>query len=339
MFLYLGILVLLLASIFAPKNNKILFFISCFILFALAAMQHWNVGRDSLMYYDVFQGTQKAPFDEPLWSFIAQIAYYFHGNYYVFQSLFYLAVLVPIFYVIYKKSEHYQLSLFLFYAFFYYLNSFCIMRQSLAISMAVLCYYFLFEKKYIKAFAFYFLAVLAHKSAIITIVPVIFIFYRFSYKQILLILVSTFIIGLVLPIQKLGIFFGSYKKYINMVDHGIRTNQYIFSATFAVLNIIFLFFIRFDTEKNQKSASSSIVLLGFVVMNLSQQLVMALRVTQYFLIAQILYYTANIIAKDKNKTKWLLALLFFACIYFFGLLYRDSIGVIPYKTLFYTKSI
>jgi hypothetical protein len=342
MILYVGLLVLLLGSVFAPKNNKTLFFISCFVLFAVAALQHPLLGKDSGMYLRSFQSLKiggTTPISEPLWKWVATCIGKVGGNYIVFQVIYYLLVLSPVFYVIYKKSTHFQLTLFLFYAFFYYLNSYCILRQSLAVTLIIVFYYVLFEKKYILASIFYILAVLTHTSAAIAILPVAFLFIHFSKKQIIYILIAAFIVGILLPIEKFSFFLGPYKKLLTHPKWGLRPDTYVYTAVIGVLNAIFIFFMIPDTEENQKSANCNILFLGFLFMNLTQQLVLGLRITQYFMIAQIFYYTTNIEAKQENKIKWLIALLVFSSIYFFGLLYRDSIGIIPYKPLEWIQNL
>ena len=341
MTMYISLFLLLFGSVFLPKNNKKLFIISLLVLYAIAALQSATVGDDSTVYYDSFISIQNhllPPYKELGFKWISQLTILLNGGFYTFQAIIYVLILTPVAYVIYKKSQNYQLSLLLFVAFFYYTNSFCIMRQSLALSFAILVFYFIDDKKYILAIIVYILTIFAHSSGAIAIIAFILPFIKTTKKVSLIVLAFSFVIGLLIPIVKCAPLFGPYAHYItnmaNTPQWGIRPNHLLYAGVILALNCIFILFMYKDTDKDTQTLWCKLVLLGLVFMNLTQQLILGFRISQFFMISQIIYYPLNIEIKETHKKYWLYGLLLFATVYFIGLFIRDSSGVIPYKICF-----
>ncbi|OJF75886.1 MAG: hypothetical protein BKP49_10535 [Treponema sp. CETP13] len=345
MTIYISIFLLLFGSVFSQKNNKKLFIISLLVLYAIAALQSATVGADANMYYNSFKNIQNnhpPAYHEQGLKWLSQLVILLNGGFYTFQAIFYILILAPVGYVIYKKSKNYQLSLLLFVAFFYYTNSFCILRQSLALSFAIVVFYFIDDKKYILAIIAYILAFFSHKSGAIAIIAFILPFVKSTKKLDLIILAFTFVIGFLIPIVKCAPLLGPYSHYItnmaNAPQWGIRPNHLLYAGVIFALNGVFTLFMIKDTDKNTQSLWCKLVIIGLIIMNLTQQLILGFRISQFFMVAQIIYYPQNIELKKTYKKQWLYGLLLFATIYFIGLLIRDSSGIIPYDICFQLKT-
>ena len=110
-------------------------------------------------------------FREPGYSIFIKILGYFTGGserYYILVTS--ICSLIGPFYLIYKYSNNYSYSLLLYYALGFYTNTFNNIRQSIAMSIVFISFYYLFENRnLIKYILMVLLATTFHYSALIMV--------------------------------------------------------------------------------------------------------------------------------------------------------------------------
>lgn len=161
------------------QNGKIVYiFLFSLVLIVLTGFRADTVGKDTVMYHQLYDITRATTsFSETLgcWQnksieigylileFVLGRVMDFH-----FASLIFAIIsIAPVMVLIYKYSENYWLSLFIYLAFGMYTFTFAGVRQSLAMGICCIAFLFAKERKFVKFIIFIILAVFIHKSAVI----------------------------------------------------------------------------------------------------------------------------------------------------------------------------
>ncbi|OJF76364.1 MAG: hypothetical protein BKP49_07795 [Treponema sp. CETP13] len=332
MAIYFLILLILLFFIHY-KNEKRIFYFASVLLFLVFAFKNVNLGADTSSYFTHFKeliNGENHYKTEPIWGLLAHLNLFFGGYYKSFQIILFACTLPPVVYVIRKDSKNYVLSLFFYYAFFYYLNAFCIVRQAMALSYLLVCFHFIKTKKLVPATIFLIIAILCHNLAILGIVAFIFYFKRFSLKTIVIVLGLAFIAGLFVNEHFLFLVPSRYQNLFLWEGHGFREKLMPYILIIMAMNIVFIICLLRGSKTSLKSFWAQTVFAGLVIMNGSLNLVQGLRISQFFMITQIIFYANYTEEKEDKQNLYKWGLIAYSSIYFVGLLYRDSIGVVPY---------
>ena len=230
-----------------------------------------------------------------------------------------------------KVSSHYQYSLLCYVLLYFYFYSFNTTRQYLAIPFVLLSYYYLNAGNRIKYLLCLLCATLFHFSAIITVVVYFLKQYRIPKKAQILLLLSTFIIGLTPFVPSLmGSMLTStiYETHADSLSFGSRESLFSLSRLLLTFYTIWLV----NLLKN-KDIYIQILVVGVCFLNIFAYQVVLGRFAQYFTIVQIVVIP-NLAFLLKNG-KFLTALKFLSFIYMFAtwlyLISSNVGGVVPWK--------
>lgn len=329
LFYFLSVL-LLFGAFIKPKWQWPYMYLCFIFLFILSAFRATSVGTDTIGYEALFlrlkNGTSIR--QEQGWQFLNELVIFFGGSFEHLLIASTLLVLLPVFYVVRRYSLNPMLSLFLYYAFYIYLQSFNITRQTIAVSIVFLAFTFLLKKKYWQYCLIVILASTFHITALLCL-PLVFVNRIPDRNWIYLALifgsmvVSMFLSNIIL--QKSASLLG-YEGYLDRFESGTQTGLY-----FLILNA-FSVFILF-TAKN-RGTLFKLFFIYIAVANLTARIPFGYRVIYYFTILQILYLP-YFICNNKIKAKPLIFALVVLYAYLVFSRSSGSSGIIPYiNTLF-----
>src|SRR5699024_7747549 len=274
------------------------------ILFFLSAFRDISIGTDTESYEGIFNrvllGGQIV--QEAGWYYFNKVVVLLGGDFRWVLILSSLLVITPIYRVSRRYSFNPCLSIFLFYSLYFYLQSFNIMRQIIAVSILLLFIPFLFDKKYFYFIICVCLASLFHTTALLAL-PFIFINrLKLNKKWWCVIVFLSFIFGVSLSsflIDKVANLLG-YIHYLEAHDANKDTGLFMI-----ITNIFALLFIL-------TSSKDSVLLKLFFVYILFYNLIAgvpyAYRLIFVFSIVQVLflpYYIKNNIFGLRPEVKFL----------------------------------
>jgi len=322
---------LLLGALINSRQQKLFIVVSFIILFILAAFRDTNVGTDTLGYERIFLRIKAGgtAIQEIGWQALNKIVIYFNGGFEDLLIVSSLLILTPVFYVAKKYSVNPMLSIFLYYAFYLYLQSFNITRQSIAISIILCAYILLINKKNLFFVLLVLLAATFHTTALLCL-PLIFV-NRIPDKPIIYLVLMglTMVMGWVLSdyiINRLANLLG-YENYLKWDELDGSGGLYLI-----ILNAFFVFVLF--TAKN-RGVLFKLFFVFIVMANLTVKVPYGYRLIFYFTIIQVLYLPYFI---NNNKLLKARPLIFLLIVLYAYLVFSRSAGkggVIPYiNTLF-----
>lgn len=329
MLIYYLLLLLVLLFSLKPKSNISLFIIFCCLLF-VASQRGISVGTDTENYYDLYKDPdyvlQSVKGIEYGWLLLDYIAYYIFGSYKIllffssFLSLFFVFLAVK------RGVPNKPLYAIAFYILLYfYCSSLNIMRQSIALSIILLAYTYLNDKRW-KYYMIVFGAILFHSSAIIALLIPFFTRINISVFSYLVVLITSFAIGAMNMIGLLLGILGGTGLYSVYTDVILGENS--FSITRLMLNLLFIFLI---VMTNMKNYYIKIFFLGLVLLNIFSSVPIIARISQYLLITQVLLYPQiEFIYMKHNALLFKSILLIYALIVFVFSLNMNIGEVVPY---------
>lgn len=325
MIIYILLFFYLFACVYLFKKNKKLMLISLFIpLVILCSIRSINLGLSDtkVVYYNYFNNMLNMPlmqviksrgFDETL----------FFGFFKLFMNIYlnYRFILIilclPYFYFvakhIYKYSNNYLISIIVFIS-MYYLFSFYLIKQCIAIGILVFSYQYIIEKKPLKFLLTVLVATFIHKMSLIFLLAYPFANKKKFNKYNYLIIFIAFIIGSFFPrvvISLIGKFdyTGTLIKYMN---YGIYTTGVGMSAIggflISVVELIFChIFCKEDGDfgKTRWNVDLNLMTLGCVFFSFSSVVVEFYRVSLFFSIFCITRIS-NLSKKLSSKNKFML---------------------------------
>lgn len=290
----------------------------------------WNIGRDVEIGFSLF-------------------LYYITKIFKNFQILLFLFQVIIVI-LIYKglklfKNKYLYLNMLIYY-FLYYVVTFNIIRQYLAISIIFYGLKFLLKRKYKYYIVFNFLALFFHKSAIIGIIILILyevsdnnriklFFLKFKIQNQVKIIILISILTLILfqlefiirILQSIGL--EKYKNYLK--------GEFYFLPKQILLRMPFIYLIFIEYKKNKKNRIYLFALLINIIDLFLSQLGSitpnSWRIAQYFSIYNIIFYP---MVCDSGKYKifkklFLISYLVFYFSYFILILKNHEV----YPYLFY----
>lgn len=346
------------------KNKKILgiFFIilSILIMSILAAIRNDDVGKDISAYVmPQFEWAKLFDFDKYIT--IGNVEYGFKVFVYVVTMLFgdyhwilfflQLIVCTNIYIFAYRQRNDLSMSMvILIYLMLCYNDTLTMMRQYVALSFILLSIMFLLEKKYLKTLILFFIAVLFHTTAMVSIIIYILILMNksnkiteSSKKYLNILAIALFLVCLIFYRQI--IYFLSYKlpilptkfyAYFTSSYYLEESNISNFMLIFK-LGCIFVEFIFMKFYKKSDKFFLILLLIDFGIYLISAKLTTISRLGYYFYYPSILYVMPQlkkILKKDRyNLISINLIFVVVLCVYwYYNFVLYNGGGTMPYAS-------
>lgn len=325
--LYYTLIIFLLLLDYFNKNNNFFIYFGLFVIFLITATR-FDTGYDFYNYH-LFYREDIPESIEPLFKLTVYLLKYFTDNsqwMFVFYS--FIIIFVTYFTII-KMTKYTKIALLIFLLIpGLYINSFSIIRHSVALSLFFLgTYYILFENKSLKFWIYSILAIGFHYSAIL---PIIIVYF---FKKILFIKYSIFIyiilIILSITFSELNVAeflitnsFGKFPVYLDYKTEVSMIKQ-------IVLNIFFIF-LAFLTLKKSDSMNNymflNLIFIGILILNIFSNYQAVTRLSYYFLIFQIILIP-NILYSFKDNISKIILLILFVIFYSLQLIGTLQLGI------------
>ena len=236
--------------------------------------------------------------------------------------------------IVFKKySENPQLSLFIYYAMYAYLNSFNAMRQFLAVSFIIVSYAELRNKRIFLFIISVFVASFIHTSALIALIV---LFAPFIKTDNSLLIYTTLFITLLMGSFVNDSFFRivsqGYFHYIEDGTFGYREQESTISALIMciLMNILFIVIYKSTDILVKKDMFFIIFFMAIIIMNITYRLELGTRIILYFTTIQTLLYP-KFFNKNYVYLKWII--LCYLLVVFFKILILGGGGVKNYESV------
>lgn len=254
-----------------------------------------------------------------------------------------IAIVLSVFRGIKLYTTHVRIALLIFLLIpGLYLNSFSIIRQSLAIALLFNGYYYLWNKRYACWWAFALSAVLFHYSSLL-VIPFFWLATKLEKRAKLLLLagvpLSLFLAQINVVGKIVGLVLGSSKfaGYLEAEDAGTSMLKLV------VLNLFVLIYLVFYKRLDAFNRSVLVlVVLGLMLTNVFSNIGAITRIGYYFKIFEIVLL-ANLVPFIKRG--WSQLLFYLIVITYFFLMFYSALSfdynevkeypkLTPYKTIF-----
>lgn len=266
MLIYLSIMILFIFFSIKNFSSKKIIFLCGIILFFFMGFKGSNVGNDTENYIYFFKrlGTYTEWYNSSL-RFEIGFQIYNRFIYLYFQKYQYIFIFTALICmyciskVIVKNSVNYGYSFFLFVGLRFYYFFLSGLRQAIAVSIVFLSFNFLKEEKYTKFLFLIFLASAFHITAIISLLALPLIKFKFSKKNVIfiflfIIIIYLFFNNIVFIILK--ILPAYYSHYVTTIafksgNFGNYIN-FIIKLIFVIIIYIFDYYKNIDKSKVRK---------------------------------------------------------------------------------------
>lgn len=295
-------------------------------------------GTDYAMYEYMYfnQNAQNVEKVEIGYKILMQLSYQlFDKNSYLFFTLCSALTIIPIYIVIKRYSNKPGESLFYFTALGFYVLSFNLVRQSIAIAICFFALRYMFNRKIFKYIVTILIASLFHMTALIMIPMYWIANLQFNKKQLLSILVIFSFSGILFnPIFN---YFTSiipqYRMYSSYGDAFAGIGTYIVDGIYMIL-IIFIIFNKNRMINENKNIIINLITFSTFFIMLSMQNILFARLIYYWLIPIILILP-EVITTVKKQYRNTIQLFMIVCflVFYFVHIYSFN-GVYPYKSIF-----
>jgi transmembrane protein EpsG len=331
------------------KNHRIIFRCLAVLIPSIVAGIRYNVGTDYMMYQAGFNAivtnnTIRSYVDFELgYIFINKIVSLLGGNFYWLMFIMQLATMHYIYKALLNEKDNIDIELGMFiYMFLYYLISFNLVRQGLALSISIYAITCL-NKKNKAVFIFYvLLASLFHKSALIClgILAVKFIFENRN-RRLMKRITFIFILFCVIEREMIGNFvYFIYKEsyYASYFTRQTEVSGNILG--YFVKNIPFIaygfFTLKAISDNKQYSLYYNLMTCGYILSLLGYFTeTQVQRIAYYFTYLSILVlpFCAKSIS-NKYKVLFKISIIFLIISFWlFNFFYKGYSDVVPYKTI------
>jgi transmembrane protein EpsG len=344
LFLFLITLLVTLAYLF-PAKSKI--FEICLLLLAVSISGFRNNLSGDFRSYVSWYIYKTRDFDfEFGFVWVMNLFRWLNCSYHFLFFFFSLCTVLFVFFGIKKYTAHSNLA-FLFFLLIpaLYLNTWSIIRQSFAISIAFYAFYFLTQKRYLIYIALMSIGISIHYTAIVPFL-VFFVVYKCADKIKMVHLVVLLLFTLVLSQLHWVTFFASFfeeSRYLFYFSNG-RTS--VNNYKIIVLNVLAIFLLfYFKKMKKAYPIQKYVFILCFFSILITNLLATANhlnRFSNYFTIFQIVVFSDLIFFELKNKR-----FVMFGGLYIYGIslflytikadynLNMQETKYIPYDSIFY----
>ena len=321
-------------------KNKIFTYLSLLIIVLISGFRY-EVGYDYTNYVSFFLGYD-LEYLEPLFVFILILLKNIWDDPQIMFFTFSLATILITYKAIKKlgSSERMGIMIYLLIPGLY-LNSFSIVRQSIAISLFFLGIFYLYENKKIKYFTIGIIAILLHFSAIIPFV-FMWIFKKWVTKKLNIVFHFTFLsvafIIAYLKLPKLFIgMFGKFSVYAELLTIETPITKVL---VMFFLGIIIVYFLR-NKNDEKNNLLLNIFQIGIFINIAFAEFPPVTRMGYYFVITQTILVPTIIFSFKYNYLKIFTLILFMTYYSFIQInalktdeKQPETIKMTPYKNYF-----
>ena len=329
------------------KNHIFFLYLGLFIIFFVSSTR-FDTGYDFYNYHIFYTYTETLNDSlEPLFKFSIYFLNLFSSD---SQLMFFIYSLITLFitYFTITKMSEYPKTAFLIFLLIpgLYLNSFSVIRHSIALSFFFLAtYYLIYEKKTIKFFFYSFIAIGFHYTALIPIL-ILYFSQKILIKNysiiiyIILIIFSNIFSEINIPEFLIASSFGKFSVYL---DYKIE----ISIIKQLVLNLFFLLLVLLKNKyvnSEQNSLILNLLFIGILLINIFSNYQFVTRITYYFLIFQVIIVPNIVYSFKKSINKTIILFLFisyYAIILFYSINLSFNIEEetkMKYKNYFFENS-
>ncbi len=160
----------------SSKTGKIIYLAVMFVLMFLLNTFRYGMGNDYFSYIRIFDIIRSTPWSEipslvyePLFTLVTKLISMVSTNPEVMYSVYSVLILVPVAFVIYRHSDNVWLSVTVYLCLTFFYASMNFIRQSIAVSILLLAYGFIKQRKIIPVLILAVTAVLFHYTAAVFI--------------------------------------------------------------------------------------------------------------------------------------------------------------------------
>lgn len=160
----------------ATKPKKIIYLSVMFLLMWVVSTFRYGMGNDYFSYIRIFDEIHSASWGEaftlgyePAFTALTKVITLVSYNPEVMYGIYALLILAPVAYSIYRHSDSVWISVTVYLCLTFFYTSLNFIRQSMAVSLLILCYSFIKQRKIIPVMIFAVLAALFHYTALIFI--------------------------------------------------------------------------------------------------------------------------------------------------------------------------
>lgn len=295
-----------------PKKNQDYLFliISFLILFILVGFREMTRGNDTLAYINLFQKCEKYK-----WSILSINNYYetgyivlnilisfFTNNLRVFMVLFSAYFNYATFSFIKKNSDNYLFSTLMYICLLFLYDSMSMFRQFFALSIILLGFDYIKNKKFIKYTLTVIFATFFHSSAFIAIF--LYLLYNFKYnrKRVFIIIIFSIIcysfLNVIYPF--IAGFFSRETSYIDTIGN-ITYANILYTVVFLVLFLFAIFIVPLNKREENGFYLYSL-LFATSLFFISIKMPVLSRGVQYYSIMSIIALP-NLIEKNLQKNR------------------------------------
>lgn len=158
------------------KLKKIIYLSVMFLLMYLVTIFRYGIGNDYFSYIRIFEEIQHSSWNdlftlgfEPLFSVVTKGLTYISVNPEFMYGVYAVFILAPVAYSIYRHSESAWLSVAVYLCLTFFYTSLNFIRQSMSVSLLILAYGFIKQKKIVPVIIFAVAAALFHYTALVFI--------------------------------------------------------------------------------------------------------------------------------------------------------------------------
>lgn len=325
-------------------SNKIKF--ASVIPFLIISALRYDVGTDYMYRYVPSYNLIKNGFDieslEYAFKLLIKFCTMISSNYQILFIITTFIILIPIFYVMTKKSKCMELSILIFFLGGFFFQSMNILRQYIAIACLLLGYNFIIEKKYIKFLFFYLLAISFHTASIVAI---LFLFIN-SKKEIkvpivILISITIFIFNdQIAQVVRSIINITRFSGYLG-TSYDVEDISYFnfFKQLVIYIFLAYLFYINKDNSRKDKLSIFLLNVQGVAIIFYSLSSIISLfaRVYFFFSIFQIISIPLFITYTKKKDNFYFyifIVLILYSLFFVNSNILRNDNEVVPYQTYY-----
>jgi hypothetical protein len=310
----------------------------CLLLLFIPSALRYNIGTDYVNYKSIFNVIQKTGQNrtEIAWVYLNKLIIALKLP---FQYVIAIASALTIFPFIKTKKKDFFIIIILFSC-LYYLNSFNITRQVIAMAFIWAAYLFILERKFIISFLWILCAGLFHDYAFLFL-PVFIIaeFVPLTKKRVLIGFISFVILSFIINTYLVPIIMGLKYKGENYIFYTENLMSFI-SILKALPRFSILFFmIYFLDEKKIEAKEKNYVYWLTLFLSISDfygiSFLIIQRIRIYFFIAYLAAFKNLVLnTEKKEKIANLIFLAFIIANFLLRYLWVGSGEVIPYATFF-----
>ena len=309
----------------------------------LMSALRYNVGTDFNTYVDMYNAIKNSNVNivEGLFSVICKIAIELGNVQYMF-AIYSILTIIFIYKALEYNKDRYSLSLcFFLYLFFYFVTSFNLVRQALAVAIVFYSYRYLTEKN-LKKFVFWVLiASLAHKTALVFL-PLYFIVpknkEKISKTQLIQVISIMIIMMIVLNFDTLLQYitnFSMFEKY-TIYTNAVKTENKSLILKLFLLGIFLCFRKQLKAYEGKNNIYIVLFVIGVLLEFTGFFSAFVKRIAIYFTISDIYLITClPKIFNKKDRNIILLAIICYTIVFFTISFYiKEQSNVIPYRTIY-----